>query len=139
MTVSKIFTIRNKTIKCGIACSNQLLNVQFSCLQRDLVNIWYQNYVPFLVEIQLSGHALLTAEDKFCNHLRKFGCQPRKSQADLCMTNISKVLIYLTLISFFSYKSKSFRNNKKDKQVAKHSYGLFCLFFKIKYWEIIVG
>ena len=48
MTVSKIFTIRNKTIKYGIACSNQLLNVP---VYRDLVNIWYQNYVPFLVEI----------------------------------------------------------------------------------------
>ena len=41
------------------------------------------------------------ATSKFCNNFWKFGCQPRKSKADLCMTNGSKVLIYLTLISFF--------------------------------------
>ena len=35
----------------------------------------------------------------FCNHFWKFGCQPQKSKADLCMTNGSKDLIYLSFLS----------------------------------------
>ena len=54
--------------------------------------------------IEVKGRSRLNFEaatSKFCNHLWKFGYQPRKSKADLCMTKSSKVLIYLTLISFF--------------------------------------
>ena len=40
------------------------------------------------------------ATSRFGNHSLKFGSSPRKGKVDLCMTNGSKVLIYLTLISF---------------------------------------
>ena len=70
--------------------------------------------------IEVKGRSMLNFEAvtlKFGNHFWKFGCQPRKSKTDLWMTNGSKVLIYLTLISFFLhyFKSKSLRNNKKVK------------------------
>ena len=37
---------------------------------------------------------------KFCNCSWKFGSLPRKGKVDLCTTNGSKVLIYLTLLYF---------------------------------------
>ena len=37
---------------------------------------------------------------KFCNHSWQFGSSPQKGKVDLCMTNGSKVLIYLTLLNF---------------------------------------
>ena len=37
---------------------------------------------------------------KIYNHFWKFGCQPQKGKADLCMTNGSKVLIHLPLLYF---------------------------------------
>ena len=37
---------------------------------------------------------------KFCNHSWHFGSSPQKGKVDLCMTNGSKVLIYLTLLNF---------------------------------------
>ena len=37
---------------------------------------------------------------KFCNHSWHFGSSPQKGKVDLCMTNGSKVLIYLTLLYF---------------------------------------
>ena len=40
---------------------------------------------------------------KFGNHSWKFGSSPRKGKVDLCMTNGSKVLIYLTLLHFIFY------------------------------------
>ena len=40
------------------------------------------------------------ATSKFCNHSWKFGSSPQKGKVDLCMTNGSKVLIYLTLLYF---------------------------------------
>jgi hypothetical protein len=54
--------------------------------------------------IEVKGPSRLNFEaatSKFCNHIRKFGCQPGKSKADLCMTIGCKVLIYLTFMSFF--------------------------------------
>ena len=40
------------------------------------------------------------ATSKFYNCSWKFGSSPRKGKVDLCMTNSSKVLIYLTLLYF---------------------------------------
>ena len=40
------------------------------------------------------------ATSKFCNCSSKFGSSPRKGKTDVCMTNGSKVLIYLTLLYF---------------------------------------
>ena len=40
------------------------------------------------------------ATSKFCNCSRKFGFSSRKDKEDICMTNGSKVLIYLTLLFF---------------------------------------
>ena len=53
--------------------------------------------VRFFRPLRLNFEAATT---KFCNQFWKFGCQPRKSKTDLCMTNGCKVLTYLTLISF---------------------------------------
>ena len=40
---------------------------------------------------------------KFCNHSWKFGSSPRNGKVDLCMTNGSRVLIYLTFqFSYFT-------------------------------------
>ena len=53
--------------------------------------------------IEVEGRSLLNFEaaiSKFGNHFWKFGCQPWKSKTDLFMTNGSKVLIYLTFLSF---------------------------------------
>ena len=41
------------------------------------------------------------ATSNFCNHSWIFGSSPRNGKVDFCNTNGSKVLIYLTLISFF--------------------------------------
>ena len=49
--------------------------------------------------IEVKGHLMLNFEvtpSKFCNYFWKFGCQPWKSKADICMTKGYKVLIYLT-------------------------------------------
>ena len=43
------------------------------------------------------------ATSKFGNHSWKFGSSPRNDKVDLCMTNGSKVLIYLTLLYFIFY------------------------------------
>ena len=40
---------------------------------------------------------------KFCNHSWQFGSSPQKGKVDLCKTNGSKVLIYLTLLNFIFY------------------------------------
>ena len=40
------------------------------------------------------------ATSKFGNHSSKFGFSPQNGKVDLCMTNGSKVLIYLTLLNF---------------------------------------
>ena len=40
------------------------------------------------------------ATSKFCDCSWKLGSSPRKVKVDLCMTNCSKVLIYLTLLNF---------------------------------------
>ena len=53
--------------------------------------------------IEVKGGSMLNFEaaiSKFCNHFWKFGCQPRKSNANLCMANGSKVLIYLSFLLF---------------------------------------
>ena len=53
--------------------------------------------------IELKGHSMLNFEvttSKICNHIWKFGCQPQKSKTVLCMTNGSKVLIYLSFLLF---------------------------------------
>ena len=43
------------------------------------------------------------ATSKFCNCPWKFGSSPQKGKVDLCKTNGSKVLIYLTLLNFIFY------------------------------------
>ena len=40
---------------------------------------------------------------KFCNHSWQLGSSLKKGKVDLCMTNGSKVLIYLTLLNFIFY------------------------------------
>ena len=55
----------------------------------------------------------------FGNHFWKFGCQPWKSKADLCITNGSKVLSFC-----ITYKSKSLRKNKKRQ--INQNFGTVC-------------
>ena len=43
------------------------------------------------------------ATSKFWNHSWNFGFSPQKGKVDLCATNGSKVLIYLTLLHFIFY------------------------------------
>ena len=60
---------------------------------------------PFEV-VEVEWRSMLNFEaatSKFCNCSSKFCSSPRKAKVDLCMTNGSNVLIYLTLISFFLY------------------------------------
>ena len=45
------------------------------------------------------------ATSKFCNCSWKLGSSPRKGKVNLCMTNGSKVLIYLTLLDFLLHYS----------------------------------
>ena len=57
---------------------------------------------PFEV-VEVKWQSILNFEaatSKFCNCSWKFGSSPRKGKVDLCMTNGSKVLIYLTLLYF---------------------------------------
>ena len=39
------------------------------------------------------------ATSKFCNHSWNFGSSTQKGKVDLCMTNGSKVMVYLTLLN----------------------------------------
>ena len=60
---------------------------------------------PFEV-VEVNWQSMLNFEaatSKFCNHFWKLGTSPRKGKVDLCMTNGSKVLIYLTLLYFIFY------------------------------------
>ena len=43
------------------------------------------------------------ATSKFGNHSWNFGSSPQNGKVDLCMTNGSKVLIYLTFLYFIFY------------------------------------
>ena len=60
------------------------------------------------------------ATSKFCYHFLKFGCQPWKSKTDLCMTNGSKVLIYLSFfivpqrLALVSNVKKISKSNKSE-------------------------
>jgi len=60
----------------------------------------------------LRSEVIEVATSKFCNHFQKFGCQPQKGKADLCMTNGSKDLIYL---SFFVPQRPTLVSNAKRK------------------------
>ena len=51
---------------------------------------------------RLSMLNLEVTTSKICNRFRKFGCQPRKGKAVFCMTNGSKVLIYLSFLLFLN-------------------------------------
>ena len=46
------------------------------------------------------GQIFEAATSKFCNHSWHFFSSPQNGKVDLCMTNGSKVLIYLTLLHF---------------------------------------
>ena len=46
------------------------------------------------------GRIFEAATSKFCNHSWHFFSSPQNGKVDLCMTNGSKVLIYLTLLHF---------------------------------------
>ena len=46
------------------------------------------------------GWIFEAATSNFCNHSWNFGSSPRNGKVDLCTTNGSKVLIYLTLLNF---------------------------------------
>ena len=49
------------------------------------------------------GQIFEAATSKFCNHSWHFFSSPQNGKVDLCMTNGSKVLIYLTLLYFIFY------------------------------------
>ena len=51
---------------------------------------------PFLRPLRSIDVEFWGCDLKICNHFWKFGCQSWKSNANLCMTNSSKVLIYLS-------------------------------------------
>ena len=61
----------------------------FGCLQILWLNATFSK--------SLKSHYTRT----WCNRFWKFGCQIQKSKTDPCMINDCKVMIYLTLISFF--------------------------------------
>ena len=69
--------------------------------------------------IEVKGRSMLNFEAvtlKFGNHSWKFGCQPQKSIADLCMTNRSKVLIPFALLTGLGLLKK---NKKKSNTLSK--------------------
>ena len=49
------------------------------------------------------GWIFEAATSNFCNHSWNFGSSPRNGKVDLCTTNGSKVLIYLTFLYFIFY------------------------------------
>ena len=49
------------------------------------------------------GRIFEAATSKFCNHSWHFFSSPQNGKVDLCMTNGSKVLIYLTFLYFIFY------------------------------------
>ena len=60
---------------------------------------------PFEV-VEVEWRSMLNFEaatSKFCNCSSKFGSSPPNGEVDLCMTNGSKVQIYLTLLYFIFY------------------------------------
>ena len=96
--------------------------------QQEGLTIWWGSYNPRRFEgdcicfyptkimqpfdaifeaIEVKGQLRLNFEAatlKFCNYFWKFGCLPRKSKADLCMTNGSKFLF----ICLFYCSSKTY-------------------------------
>ena len=104
-------------------CRGRLVFFHLSLKFLPPFNIWkiwndlrlFSKYlrVPILRPLRSKGDRgwiFEAATSKFCNHFWKFGCQPQKSKADLCLTNNVKVLIYLTLTSLFLQYYKRFQN-----------------------------
>ena len=69
------------------------------------------------------------ATSKFGNHSWTFGSSPQRGKVELCMTNDSKVLIYLTLLYFLLHYlqeySKIWNIAKSNKSELKISTILF--------------
>ena len=61
---------------------------------------WVEPFMRPLRSKEVRCWILRLRPQNFCNHFWKFGCQPPKSKADLCMTNGYKVLIYLSFLLF---------------------------------------
>ena len=79
--------------------------------------------------IEVKGWLRLNLEavtSKFCKQFWNFGCQPRKCKINLCMTNGSKFLINLTLISFFLHYVVF---EEQQKRQAHQNSGTVCLTF----------
>ena len=75
------------------------------------------------------------ATSKFGNHSWNFGCSPQNGKVDLCMTNGSKVLIYLTFLYFIFYctlvsnaKGNLAKSNKSELWNRLSYRGLPCHF-----------
>jgi hypothetical protein len=92
---------------------------------------------PFEV-VEVEWRSMLNFEaatSKFCNHFWKFGSSPQKGKVDLCMTNGSEVLIYLTLLYFIFYctlvsnaKGNIAKSNKSELRNRLSYRGLSYLF-----------
>ena len=75
------------------------------------------------------------ATSKFCNCSWKFGSSPQKGKVDVCMTNGSKVLIYLTLLYFLLHYLQEYskiwniaKSNKSELRNHLSYRGLLYLF-----------
>ena len=71
---------------------SQDINFKFSLRPFEVIEVEWQLMLNFEA-----------ATSKFCNYSWKFGSSPQKGKVDLCMTNGSKVLIYLTFLYFIFY------------------------------------
>jgi hypothetical protein len=88
-------------------------------LHKDLIQR-FLCYITVAEAIEVKGRSRLNFEaatSKFCNLFCKFSCQPRKSKTDFCMTNSSKVLIYLSFLlspNVSNAKRKTSKSNKSE-------------------------
>ena len=95
---------------------------------------------PFEV-VEVEWRSMLNFEavtSKFCNCSSKFGSSPRKGKVDFCMTNGSKVLIYLTLLYFLLHylqeysKIWNIAKSNKSELLNRLSYRGLPYFFEVR-------
>ena len=74
---------------------------------------------------------------KFCNHFWKFGCQPRKSKADFCMTNGSKADLFQCsdLFVFFIVPQRLTLVMQKERFQSQINQNFGRVIFPFVFWK----
>ena len=77
------------------------------------------------------------ATSKFCNHSWNFGSSTQKGKVDLCMTNGSKVMVYLTLLNLLLHYLQEYSKIWNIASQINHNFGTVChteVYFTFSRW-----